>query len=155
MAETPQESSYDLAMYDDGGGSVQHIDLTRDEFELLKTQLAIHRGYIPAEQQESSEESGKADGAAAANSTGTVPGRQFCSAGERLSAESLIEDVQDQCQEFLKYASYLDLRLLYEVLQHHSSNTIPWKQDEAGLADAFMTELGLEAPVPEGTPTTE
>jgi len=145
IAETPEhiESSYELAMYNDGAG-VQDIDLTRDEFEFLKTQLAIHRGYIPAERQESSD-----------NSTSAAPGRQFSSDGERLSAKSLIADVQDQCQEFLKYASYLDLRLMYEVLQYHSSNTIPCQQDEAGLADAFMTELGLEAPVSEGTPAAE
>ena len=42
--ETPDDTSYDLTMYDSGGGSIQNVELSRDEYVDLKEYLAAHRG---------------------------------------------------------------------------------------------------------------
>lgn len=46
VTETPDESSYNLTMYDEYGASIQQIELSRDEYESLKQHLAIHRGHV-------------------------------------------------------------------------------------------------------------
>ena len=45
VKETPEECSYNLTMYDDIGGSVQQVDLTRSEYEALKQHLAVLREH--------------------------------------------------------------------------------------------------------------
>ncbi|MCC6586235.1 MAG: hypothetical protein IT168_05905 [Bryobacterales bacterium] len=45
--ETPDETTYDLVMFDEGGGPAQRIELTRDEFVGLKEHLASMRGLVP------------------------------------------------------------------------------------------------------------
>ena len=41
--------SYDLTMFDTGGGSIQTIELTRDEYISLKEQLARSRGQLDSD----------------------------------------------------------------------------------------------------------
>jgi hypothetical protein len=43
--ETPDECSYDLIMFDAGGGSEEEIHLSRAEYIALKKLLAAMRGY--------------------------------------------------------------------------------------------------------------
>jgi hypothetical protein len=45
VKETPEESSYGLAMYDCIGASVQQIDLSRSEYRALKQHLAAIRKH--------------------------------------------------------------------------------------------------------------
>ena len=45
LEETPDETSYDLTMYDSGGGSIQNVQLSRDEYIDLKEYLSAHRGH--------------------------------------------------------------------------------------------------------------
>lgn len=47
--ETPDETTYDLTMYGDHGGSIQEIDLARAEYIALKAHLAKLRGYTVPE----------------------------------------------------------------------------------------------------------
>ena len=42
--ETPDDASYDLTMYDSGGGSIQNVQLSREEYIDLKEYIAAHRG---------------------------------------------------------------------------------------------------------------
>lgn len=66
--ETPthQESVYTLMFVEADGGSGQHVDMTRDEFDALKRHLAEMRGFaVEAEDEEAPEpESGAAKVAA-------------------------------------------------------------------------------------------
>jgi len=45
VTETPDDVSYNLAMFGDEGAAVQDIPLTREEFIELKRRLAELRGY--------------------------------------------------------------------------------------------------------------
>jgi hypothetical protein len=69
--------------------------------------------------------------------------REFASDGMRLTAERLIENVTVQFKEFLERASYLDLYLLWDVLDQHSGISGHLYQDDATLGQAFMDALGL------------
>jgi hypothetical protein len=70
--------------------------------------------------------------------------RKFASTGMRLSAERLLDSVTDEFEQFIERASYLDLYLLYEVLNQHACNTLYLNQNEASLADAFMASIGID-----------
>ncbi|MCU1330624.1 MAG: hypothetical protein JWN34_5994 [Bryobacterales bacterium] len=45
VADTPEDITYNLTMFDALGGPEQNIDLTPDEFIALKEHLAAMRGY--------------------------------------------------------------------------------------------------------------
>jgi hypothetical protein len=45
VTETPDETTYSISMFDDGGVSVQNIEITREEYCALKAHLAALRGY--------------------------------------------------------------------------------------------------------------
>lgn len=52
VTDTPDECVYDLAMFEGGGGSLQEISLSRDEFLALKMHLAAARGYTTGDPAE-------------------------------------------------------------------------------------------------------
>lgn len=52
IEETPEETSYNLTMFDEGGAPVQDIELTRDEYIKLKRVLARVRGFDVPEEDE-------------------------------------------------------------------------------------------------------
>lgn len=48
--ETPEDCSYDLTMFEPGGGHIQDIELTRDEYIQLKQYLAVMRNHPVAQE---------------------------------------------------------------------------------------------------------
>lgn len=72
--------------------------------------------------------------------------REFPSHGTRLTAEYLLDEVRREFEKFVETASYLDLYVLYEVLNYHCNYHIPFNQDEGVLGAGFMDILGLEPP---------
>jgi hypothetical protein len=50
FAKTPDECTYSLTMYDDGGGSIQEVKLTREDYLTLKNHLGSIRGFHYADQ---------------------------------------------------------------------------------------------------------
>ena len=48
MGYTPEEYSYQLVMFE-GGGEIQSVELTRDEYIGLKEQLPVLESSLPVE----------------------------------------------------------------------------------------------------------
>lgn len=46
VKETPEECSYGLVMRGSADGSIETVDISRDEFVTLKSHLAAMRGYV-------------------------------------------------------------------------------------------------------------
>ena len=47
VTDTPDERSYKVVMFDESGGEIQGVWLTRDEYIGLKEHLARTRGLLP------------------------------------------------------------------------------------------------------------
>jgi hypothetical protein len=46
LTNTPDECCYEIIMFDNDGGSLQAVGMSRDEFDYLKRCLAIRRGLV-------------------------------------------------------------------------------------------------------------
>ena len=101
LEETP-ECDYCLTMYGpDGSVPEQDVSLTRREFEALKHELAVRRGYIVED-------------------VAQEPAEKIVSEakrhGSKIAAQSLIDDAREAFELFIADGSAEDIHVLQQAL---------------------------------------
>lgn len=143
---TPGECSYDLAMHEGGGESVENIDLTRVEYTALKRHLAKLRGFRLESPVEAGEQGAPAEAEPRAEPKSKLPSQAFeetRARGQFAMRKMYGEYVESDIEEFASEASLADLMLLHEVFQTWQ-NFHQHESDEAvlpgAMAELFETE---------------
>jgi hypothetical protein len=133
LGETP-DIDYSLTMMRDGAcDGEQDISLTRTEFEALKHELAVRRGYIaedvaqePAEAREPKSEHVRIM-------------TEAKHPGEKIAARALVDDVRAALETFIESASANEVHLLQQALVFGATG-------EGGIVESFLSEIGMDMP---------
>jgi hypothetical protein len=135
LEETP-DIDYSLTMMRDGASDdEQDIPLTRREFEALKHELAVMRGYI-GEVEDVAQEPAEAQGERKRNEVKIVA--EAPGLGEKMAAQALIDDAREAFELFIGNSSSEAIHVLERALAFGYTG--------GPIVESFLMVIGMDMP---------
>jgi hypothetical protein len=142
LEETP-DIDYSLTMMRDGlSDDEQDIPLTRREFEALKHELAVMRGYIAEDEDEDVAEKPAEEAREPESEVQIVT--EAKRPGTKIAARALVDDAREDFELFIQDASAEDIHVLQQALAFGATG--------GSIVKSFLMTIGMD--MPEGVAAT-